>query len=128
MGRKAYQRFILGKFKIRDGIDLLIYDCHFRKEVTNQLENIEDGIGPPDWRLSLCLLSVWSIIFLTVFKGVKSSGKAAYFLALFPYSVLIILLVRGLTLPGSWEGVWYFIKPDWSKILEPSVRKYLPKE
>lgn len=51
-------------------------------------------IGTPIWDLTLCLLASWVIIFVIVARGVKSSGKAAYFLALFPYVVLIILLIR----------------------------------
>lgn len=50
--------------------------------------------GSPIWDLTLCLMASWVIIFIIVARGVKSSGKAAYFLALFPYVVLIILLIR----------------------------------
>lgn len=41
--------------------------------------------------------------------------------ATFPYLVLLILLVRGATLPGAWRGVVYYLKPDWSKLLSTTV-------
>ena len=47
--------------------------------------------------------------------------QVAYFTALFPYVVLITLLIRGLTLPGSSAGIMYFITPKWEKLLEPKV-------
>lgn len=50
--------------------------------------------GVPDWRLTLCLLGAWIGIFLVMIRGVKSSGKAAYFLALFPYVIMFVLLIR----------------------------------
>ncbi len=45
----------------------------------------------------------------------------AYFTAIFPYVVMIILLVRGVTLPGAWEGILYFITPQWHKVYDPNV-------
>jgi SNF family Na+-dependent transporter len=84
-------------------------------EVFPQKDDISDGLGKPDWRLSLCLLFSWICVFLSLWKGVKSSGKVAYFTAIFPYVVLLILLVRGVTLEGAWTGIKYFIEPQWSK-------------
>ncbi len=55
-----------------------------------------------------------------------SSGKVAYFTALFPYFVLITLLVRGVTLEGASDGILYFIRPDWPKLLDASVI-YFPR-
>merc|ERR1719184_243702 len=49
-------------------------------------------------------------------KGVKSSGKVVYFSATFPYLVLLILLVLGLTLPGAGDGLYYLFVPDWQKL------------
>lgn len=46
----------------------------------------------------------------------RSSGKAAYFLAIFPYVVLTIILVRAVTLEGSIAGIMYFITPNWKKL------------
>jgi solute carrier family 6 amino acid transporter-like protein 5/7/9/14 len=82
---------------------------------------VDNGIGIPEWRLSLCLLASWILIFLSLVKGVQSSGKVAYFTAFFPYIVLFILLIRGVTLEGAWKGIKVFIIPEWSKILEPDV-------
>lgn len=63
----------------------------------------------------------WAMVFLILVKGVKSSGKASYVLAFFPYFVLSILLARALTLPGAMNGIKYFLTPQWDKILEPKV-------
>lgn len=54
-------------------------------------------------------------------KGIKSSGRASYFIVVFPYIVLITLLVKALTLPGSIDGIIFFFVPEWSKMLQPSV-------
>lgn len=38
-----------------------------------------------------------------------------------PYVFLFILLIRGLFLPGSIDGIIYYLKPDWPKLLEFQV-------
>ena len=42
--------------------------------------------------------------------------------ALFPYVILLILLVRAATLPGFTAGVAYYITPQWDRITETKVR------
>ena len=66
----------------------------------NQSEGI-DEIGPPQWKLVLCLLAAWVIVFLCLIKGVNSSGKVVWFTATFPYIILIILFFRAILLPGE---------------------------
>ena len=92
-----------------------------RKTVLHEKPNIDDGIGWPDWRLTICLFFAWACIFAVLARGVKSSGKAAYFLALFPYVIMIALLIRAVTLEGATNGIIFFIKPQWEKLFEPSV-------
>ena len=58
---------------------------------------------------------------LCVVKGVKSVGKVVYFTATFPYVILTALLVRAITLPGSYDGIVFYITPVWDKLLSPSV-------
>ncbi|KAH0540477.1 sodium-dependent nutrient amino acid transporter 1-like [Cotesia glomerata] len=96
-------------------------ELYFTKSVLKEKDNIDDGIGWPDWKLTLCLLASWLCIFGVLVRGVKSSGKAAYFLALFPYVIMIALLVRAVTLEGAVDGIIFFIKPNWAKLFDPSV-------
>lgn len=46
-----------------------------------------------------------------------------YFTASFPYLLLVIIFLRGVTLPGAWEGLRYYLTPDISMITEPDVRQ-----
>ena len=48
--------------------------------------------------------------------------QVVYFTALFPYVVLVILLVRGLTLDGHGDGIDFYIKNiDWDKLSDAQV-------
>ncbi|XP_013107994.2 sodium-dependent nutrient amino acid transporter 1 [Stomoxys calcitrans] len=94
---------------------------YFINVILRQKNGIDDGLGSPSWSLALTLAFSWLVIALIMLKGVKSSGKASYFLALFPYCIMAILLVRSLTLPGAFDGVLYFLKPQWDKLLDPKV-------
>ena len=50
-------------------------------------------------------------------------AQVVYFTALFPYVVLVILLIRGVTLEGHFKGIeFYILKPDLDKLSEGSVR------
>lgn len=52
--------------------------------------------GGLQWKLVLSLGAAWVIVFLSLIKGVKSTGKVVYFTATFPYFILIILFIRGM--------------------------------
>lgn len=104
-----------------DGEPVSSAELYFTRTVLRQSDGIDDGIGTPLWDLTLCLFASWVIVFVIVARGVKSSGKAAYFLALFPYVVMFILLIRAVTLPGADRGIMFFITPQWEKILELRV-------
>ncbi|XP_023688147.1 sodium- and chloride-dependent neutral and basic amino acid transporter B(0+) [Paramormyrops kingsleyae] len=75
------------------------------------------------WPLGLCLLLAWVLIGGALYKGIKSSGKVVYFTATFPYVVLFILLVRGLTLEGARDGIQYYIgsQSNLTKLMEAEV-------
>lgn len=54
------------------------------------------------------LISVWKI-------------QVVWFTAIFPYVVLAILFVRGITLPGAEKGIDYYLRPNITMLSQPSV-------
>ncbi|KAG7477751.1 hypothetical protein MATL_G00072910 [Megalops atlanticus] len=84
-----------------------------------------DETGEVVWHLALCLLLGWLLIGGSLYKGIKSSGKVVYFTATFPYVVLLILLIRGVTLEGAREGIEYYIgtQSNLTKLSEAEVWK-----
>ena len=53
-----------------------------------------DDLGNPQWPLVICIGVVYCLLYISLFKGVKSSGKVVWITATMPYVVLTILLVR----------------------------------
>ncbi|XP_039292530.1 sodium-dependent serotonin transporter [Nilaparvata lugens] len=89
----------------------------FERSVLEQdKSNGLDRIGPIKWSLAICVLAVFLLVYFSLWKGVRSTGKAVWVTALAPYVVLVILLVRGISLPGASEGIRYYLTPQWHKL------------
>ncbi|GFO09380.1 sodium- and chloride-dependent glycine transporter 1-like [Plakobranchus ocellatus] len=85
---------------------------------------LSSGIEEPGnmrWELMGCLALAWLCVFFCLFKGVKVLGKVMHFAAPFPYLVLLVLLVRGCTLPGAIDGIRFYIVPRWEKLADYQV-------
>ncbi|XP_072182324.1 sodium- and chloride-dependent creatine transporter 1-like [Diadema setosum] len=80
---------------------------YWRNAVLQESSDIEET-GGVVWKIALCNLFVWVVIFFLVARSIEISGKVAYFTALFPYILLMALLVRALTLDGSADGIHLF--------------------
>ncbi|VDN01243.1 unnamed protein product [Thelazia callipaeda] len=95
------------------------------KEFWNyQVLGISSGIEVPGglrWDLALFLFIAWAICYLCIFKGVRWTGRVVYLTASFPYLMLFCLLIRGVTLPGASLGLEFYLKPNFSKLLESKV-------
>uniref|UniRef100_A0A8C1WI81 Transporter n=1 Tax=Cyprinus carpio TaxID=7962 RepID=A0A8C1WI81_CYPCA len=94
-------------------------------EVALQRTSSMNETGPVVWHLALCLLLAWILVGAALFKGIKSSGKVVYFTATFPYVVLFILLIRGVTLEGAKDGIEFYIgsKSNLTKLADSEVWK-----
>ncbi|CAM1329524.1 Uncharacterised protein g10050 [Pycnogonum litorale] len=88
---------------------------YFNKFVVGRSTGIDDFAGF-NYRIWLCILASWLIVFFSCIKGIKSSGKVVYFTATFPYLVLVILLIRGVTLDGALDGILFYVSPKWHQL------------
>uniref|UniRef100_A0A6Q2ZI90 Transporter n=1 Tax=Esox lucius TaxID=8010 RepID=A0A6Q2ZI90_ESOLU len=91
-----------------------------RRRVLGISSGIEH-IGKLRWELAMCLALAWIVCYFCIWKGPKSTGKVVYVTATFPYFMLLILLIRGVTLPGAWEGIKFYLYPDVSRLSDPQV-------
>ncbi|ETN63081.1 sodium-dependent serotonin transporter [Anopheles darlingi] len=83
--------------------------------------SLDEGLGWPNMELVACLIVCWSILIVILIKGVRSTGKASYFLAIFPYVIIFILLGHALSLEGSLEGIRFFLTPNWESLFTAKV-------
>lgn len=97
-------------------------------EINNFFNNILLGksgspgiLGGIQWPVLLGLAITWILIYLALFKGVKTLGKIVYFTVGIPWLILIIMVIRGLTLPGAIDGLNFYLTPDFSVLLNPTV-------
>ena len=52
--------------------------------------------------------------------------QVVYVTATFPYLVLTILFIRGVTLPGAGAGIYFYLVPEWEKLTTFKVYNCLP--
>ena len=70
---------------------------------------IEFGLGNLQWEMAGALFGGWFLVYLIVWRGLHQSGYIIWFTALFPYSVMLVLLVKALTLPGAVDGLAAYV-------------------
>jgi len=92
-----------------------------RRMLRSHLSPNINQLGSLQWELVGCSMLVFLLIYLSIFKGVRTAGKAIWFTALVPYFVLVILLLRSLTLDGIFEGLKYYVAPTFQSLKEYGV-------
>ncbi|KAH9529870.1 hypothetical protein DERF_003728 [Dermatophagoides farinae] len=80
-----------------------------------------DSLGTIRPSLAICLMIVFLVVYFSLWKGVKSTGKAVWVTALFPYFVIFVLLIRGTTLDGAADGIRFYLSPKWEHLYSINV-------
>ncbi len=79
-------------------------------------------LGGLNWKLVIGLFVAWFVVGACLIRGVKWLGRISLFTATFPYLVVLILFIRGVTLDGASTGLsYYLLQPDFSRILQTQV-------
>ncbi|XP_053935996.1 sodium-dependent proline transporter isoform X1 [Cuculus canorus] len=53
--------------------------------------------------------------------AVSALLQVVYFTATFPYLILVMLLIRGVTLEGAWKGIRFYLTPQFDHLLSSKV-------
>jgi len=93
----------------------------WNNRVLHANQGIEYGLGMIQWELAGTLLLGWLLVYMIVWRGLHQSGYIIWFTALFPYFVMITLLVRALTLEGASLGLAAYANIDWSYMKKGST-------
>ncbi|XP_064608266.1 uncharacterized protein LOC135472612 [Liolophura sinensis] len=78
-------------------------------------------LGHIQWKLALTLLLAWTLIFIFLVRGIKSSGKVMYLIVIVPYLTILTLLIQSTTMDGYLDGIKYYVTPNWSLLGEARV-------
>ena len=74
-----------------------------------------------NWKLCLAHGSTYILLFFCLINGIRSSGKVVYLTVSLPYLLLTILFVYGISLDGSWQGISFFLYPQWNRLIDYNV-------
>ena len=82
---------------------------------------VPEVLGSIQIPVVLGLIAIWTMIYLINRKGVKNIEKAILITVPIPMILLVIVAIRGLTLPGAVEGISFYLTPDFSKLWTANI-------
>lgn len=86
-----------------------------------QLSDGPGQLGAPVGLTLLMLALIWIVLYFIMWKGAGTIGKVAIWTVSIPWVLLVIIAIRGLTLPGAVAGLNYYLTPDFSALGDVEV-------
>ncbi|KAL9644717.1 hypothetical protein ABK040_012371 [Willaertia magna] len=69
----------------------------------------------------ISLFLVWVTVYFGIWKGTKSTGIITYITVPLPMILFLILFITSFFLEGSFNGMYYYIKPDFTKLADVNI-------
>ncbi len=85
-----------------------------------QTTGLIEGFEIP-WAVLGCLVVAWGLIFFCIRNGAKSVGKVVKFTVFAPVALLLIMAVKGCTMPGAEAGLAKLFIPDPAALSDPTL-------
>jgi len=79
------------------------------------------GFTTISWLVVGCLILAWASIYFCIRNGVSSVSKVVKYTVFAPVVCLIIMAIKGFTMPGAMEGLKVLFIPDFSKWADPTL-------
>uniref|UniRef100_A0A0N4ZG91 Transporter n=1 Tax=Parastrongyloides trichosuri TaxID=131310 RepID=A0A0N4ZG91_PARTI len=98
-------------------------EAFFHFEVLNRTLAQNPTLGDVQMHNLVCLGVAWILVYIGVSKGIGSIGWAVSITATIPYLLCLILLLRGISLPGSEIGLRFLFTADFSRLKSISLWK-----
>lgn len=89
-----------------------------------QVLQLSDGpgtLGAPIGLILGLLAIIWVILFLIMYRGARIIGKVSVWMVCAFWLILVVLVIRGLTLPGAIDGLNYYLAPDFATLTKGDV-------
>ncbi len=83
-----------------------------------QFNDLVTSVGEPIFYHGVFMAMTAGIVLAGVADGIERSVKVLMPLL---FALLLILVVRSVTLDGAWEGITFFLMPDWSQVNGPMI-------
>ncbi|MBM7624439.1 sodium-dependent transporter [Sporohalobacter salinus] len=96
--------------------ETFLYNTHL------QLSSGISELGGVNLSILLTVALVWLINFVIVYNGIEAGVEKASKIFMPVLALLmLVIVIRGITLPGAVEGINKFLEPDFSALLNPEV-------
>ncbi len=106
-------------------------DKFFYQTYLNKWTDADLAAGARPWSfgrlvtpVTVSLGVMWVLMYLCIFRGVRMVSKVVLWTVPLPWIMLLILTVRGMTLPGAWQGLNFFLNPDWRLLGKPETWRW----
>ena len=79
------------------------------------------GFTTFSWPVVGCLIAAWALCYVCIRNGTTSVGKVVKFTVTLPVLCLLIMAVRGMSLPGAMEGFAKLFIPEWKALADSNL-------